>query len=94
MISARIARELKGLQRRILMSKFAEDVSKSEACALALACNLLSPKEVKEWSSLYKAKCPHCKNLIEAHVSKKFCCYCGQALEWHEEYSIKSHSKE
>lgn len=85
MTSARIARELKSLHRRILASKFAENVFESEAYALAQACNLLSPKEVKEWSTLYKAKCPHCKKLIEAHASKKFCCYCGQALEWQEE---------
>lgn len=85
MIASRISRELKSLHRRILASKFAEDVFESEVYALAQASNLLKPKEVKKWSTLYKAECPHCKKLIEAHASKKFCCYCGQALEWHEE---------
>ena len=85
MTSSRISRELASLHRRILASKFAEGVFESEVYALAKACNLLKPKEVKEWSSLSKAKCPNCKGLIEAHASKIFCCFCGQSLEWHEE---------
>ena len=85
MTNARIARELTSLHRRILASKFAEGVFESEIYALAQACNLLKPKEGKEWSTLNRAKCPSCKNLIDAFASHNFCSYCGQALEWHEE---------
>ena len=85
MTSTRIARELASLHRRILASKFAEGVFESEVYALAQACNLLKPKEVKEFLPLNRAKCPACNGIMGAHASRKHCYYCGQALEWHEE---------
>lgn len=43
------------------------------------------PQEVKEFLPLNRAKCPACNGIMGAHASRKYCYYCGQALEWHEE---------
>lgn len=43
------------------------------------------PKTVKEFLPLNRAKCPACNGIMGAHASRKYCYYCGQALEWHEE---------
>ena len=43
------------------------------------------PQSVKEFLPLNRAKCPACNGIMGAHASRKYCYYCGQALEWHEE---------
>lgn len=30
----------------------------------------------------FAANCPACKRKIDAHVSKEYCCWCGQRVEW------------
>ena len=40
------------------------------------------PKKVEEFYRDFEAKCPSCEHRIEAHASKIYCCYCGQALDW------------
>ena len=65
--------------------------AKKEKYALALramrtAITALS-KQMPKKVFLYLEKtgcagCPSCGGMIEAHSSHKYCCYCGQALEW------------
>lgn len=42
----------------------------------------LIPKKVKEFLPLTRAKCPACNGIMGAHASRKYCYYCGQALDW------------
>lgn len=40
------------------------------------------PKAVKEFLPFSRAKCPACNGIMGAHASRKYCYYCGQALDW------------
>ena len=33
----------------------------------------------------FAAKCPACDGKIDAHASKKYCCWCGQRVEWRDD---------
>ena len=33
----------------------------------------------------FSANCPECDKRIEAHANHKYCCWCGQRLEWSDD---------
>lgn len=60
-------------------------VYKNRKLYAELAINALEkqiPKKVKEFLPLTRARCPACNEIMGAHASRKYCYYCGQALDW------------
>ena len=55
----------------------------NEACVMACeAMEKQIPQTVEEFLPLNRGRCPACNGIMGAHASRKYCYYCGQALDW------------
>ena len=53
--------------------------------AITALLKQIPKKVVFYYEHEFAANCPECNKKIDSHASKKYCCWCGQKLDWSED---------